>query len=80
VWGQGFTEPLFENEFDVLEQRLVQERHLQLTLGLERARLPGIWFGHAESLPPRVRLAYRPKFDTYRGSRRISLRIACAAL
>lgn len=80
VWGQGFTEPLFENEFHVLEQRLVQERHLQLTLGLERARLPGIWFGHAESLPPRVRLAYRPRFDTYRGSRRISLQIACAAL
>lgn len=80
VWGQGFSEPLFENEFDVLEQRLVQDRHLQLTLGLERARLPAIWFGQAESLPPRVRLAYRPKFDTYRGQRRISLQIACTAL
>jgi len=79
VWGQGFPEPLFANEFDVLEQRLVQDRHLQLTLGLERARLPAIWFGHPESLPPRARLAYRLKFDTFRGLRRIRLHIAGVA-
>jgi single-stranded-DNA-specific exonuclease len=79
VWGQGFPAPLFVNEFDVLEQRLVQGRHLQLTLGLGRARLPGIWFGFTGTLPRRARLAYRPKFDTYRGVRRISLQIECDA-
>jgi single-stranded-DNA-specific exonuclease len=80
VWGQGFPEPLFANEFEVLEQRLVQDRHLQLTLGLERFRLPAIWFGHSEALPPRARLAYRLKFDTFQGLRRIRLQIAGAAL
>ncbi|HEX4584101.1 MAG TPA: single-stranded-DNA-specific exonuclease RecJ [Burkholderiaceae bacterium] len=79
VWGQGFVEPVFANEFDVLEQRLVQERHLQLTLGLERCRLPAIWFGRVEALAPRARLAYRLKFDTFRGLRRIRLHIAGAA-
>ena len=79
VWGQGFAEPLFTNEFDVLEQRLVQERHLQLTLGLERRRLAAIWFGRQESLPARARLAYRPKFDTFGGLRRIRLQIVGAA-
>jgi len=80
VWGQGFAAPLFVNDFEVLEQRLVQSRHLQLTLGLDRARLPAIWFGHVEALPPRARLAYRPKFDEFRGLRRISLQIEYAAL
>jgi single-stranded-DNA-specific exonuclease len=76
VWGQGFAEPVFANEFDVLEQRLVQDRHLQLTLRLEQSRLAAIWFGQVDSLPARVRLAYRLKFDTFRGLRRISLQIA----
>jgi single-stranded-DNA-specific exonuclease len=80
VWGQGFAEPLFANDFEVLEQRLVQERHLQLTLGLDQRRLPAIWFGQAESLGRRARLAYRLKFDTYGGVRRIRLQIAGAAL
>jgi single-stranded-DNA-specific exonuclease len=79
VWGQGFTEPVFANEFDVLDQRLVQERHLQLTLGLDRCRLEAIWFGRVESLAPRARLAYRLKFDTFRGLRRIRLHITGAA-
>jgi single-stranded-DNA-specific exonuclease len=80
VWGQGFTEPLFINEFDVMEQRLAQERHLQLTLGLEQRRLAAIWFGRQESLPARARLAYRLKFDTFGGLRRIQLQIVGAAL
>ena len=79
VWGQGFPSPLFVNEFDILEQRLAQGRHLQLVLGLGQSRLPGIWFGRTDTLPQRARLAYRPKFDTYRGLRRISLQIECSA-
>jgi single-stranded-DNA-specific exonuclease len=80
VWGQGFQAPLFVNDFDVLEQRLVQDRHLQLMLGLERVRLPAIWFGHKDALPSRVRLAYRPKFDEFRGLRRVNLQIEHAVL
>ncbi|MBV8210250.1 MAG: single-stranded-DNA-specific exonuclease RecJ [Burkholderiaceae bacterium] len=78
VWGQGFAEPLFANEFEVLEQRLLQDRHLQLTLGLERRRLPAVWFGRTETLPSRARLAYRLKFDTYQGLRRIRLHVVAA--
>jgi single-stranded-DNA-specific exonuclease len=31
-WGQGFPEPLFDGVFDIIEQRLVGERHLKLSL------------------------------------------------
>ncbi|HXY05418.1 MAG TPA: single-stranded-DNA-specific exonuclease RecJ [Burkholderiaceae bacterium] len=75
VWGQGFAEPLFANEFDVLEQRIVKGRHLQLTLALEGRRWPAIWFGRAESVPDCARLAYRPVIDEFRGQHRLALRV-----
>ena len=31
-WGQGFPEPLFEGEFEVVSHRVVGENHLKLTL------------------------------------------------
>jgi single-stranded-DNA-specific exonuclease len=73
VWGQGFPPPLFDNEFAVVEQRLVKDAHLKLLLELDGRRFGGIWFRHTESLPSRVRLAYRPVVDEYQGQRRISL-------
>jgi len=73
VWGQGFPEPLFANEFDVLEQRLVKEAHLKLTLVLGGRRWPAIWFRRTEPVPDRALLAYRPVIDEYGGQRRISL-------
>ncbi len=79
VWGQGFAAPLFANEFDVLEQRVVKGRHLQLTLGRERLRWPAIWFRHVDELPARVRLAYRPTVDDFRGQRRLTLVVQHAA-
>ena len=35
-WGQGYPEPLFDGEFDVLDWRVVGERHLKLELGQRR--------------------------------------------
>jgi single-stranded-DNA-specific exonuclease len=80
VWGQGFAEPLFANDFDVLEQRIIKGSHLKLTLGLEGRKWPAIWFRRVQALPDRARLAYRPAIDEYRGERRISLMIEQIAL
>jgi len=73
VWGQGFAEPLFANDFTVIEQRLVKDTHLKLTLELDGRRWPAIWFRRVQGLPQRVRLAYRPTIDEFRGQRRLSL-------
>jgi len=73
VWGQGFAEPLFANDFAVLEQRLVKGSHLKLTLELAGQRLPAIWFRRVDALPDRARLAYRPTIDEFRGQRRVAL-------
>ncbi len=39
-WGQSFPEPLFDNIFEVLDQRLVGQHHLKLTLSLPASDLP----------------------------------------
>jgi len=80
IWGQGFAPPLFDNEFAVVEQRLVKETHLKLALELEGRRFDAIWFRRTEPLPTRVRLAYRPMADEYNGQRRISLHVEHASL
>jgi len=57
----------------VVEQRLIKDAHLKLTLELGGQRFAGIWFRHTEPLPTRVRLAYRPMIDAYQGQRRVTL-------
>ena len=44
-WGQGFPEPQFDGEFEVLGWRVVGERHLKLELGMAGMRLNAIQFG-----------------------------------
>ena len=73
VWGQGFPPPLFANEFMVLEQRLVKDRHLKLALDLDGRRFNAIWFRRTEPLPRQATLAYRPTVDEFNGQRRLTL-------
>jgi single-stranded-DNA-specific exonuclease len=73
VWGQGFPPPLFANVFEVIEQRLVKDRHLKLGLDLDGRRINGIFFRRTDPLPRRARLAYRPAIDEYGGQRRLTL-------
>lgn len=80
VWGQGFPAPLFDNEFIVVEQRLVKDRHLKLVLDLDGRCFDAVWFARTEQLPRTVRLAYRPAVDDYMGTRRLQLVIEHAAL
>ena len=80
VWGQGFPAPLFDNEFVVVEQRLVKDRHLKLVLDLDGRLFDAVWFSRTEQVPRTVRLAYRPVVDDYMGERRLQLMIEHAAL
>ncbi len=59
VWGSGFPNPLFVDEFTVDQQRLLNDKHLKLTLTRDRQRFEAIWFGHSETVGDRVRVVYR---------------------
>ncbi len=72
-WGQGFPEPVFDDCFDLLDIRVVGERHLRLTLRKPGTRLPltAIAFGaaehHAELNAQALTIAYRLDLNRYRG-------------
>jgi single-stranded-DNA-specific exonuclease len=70
VWGQGFAPPTFSEEVEVISQRLVGERHLALKLRHQGQPVDGMWFGHTEPLPSRVKLAFRLDADEWQGVRR----------
>jgi single-stranded-DNA-specific exonuclease len=74
-WGQGYPEPLFDGEFDVLGSRCVGARHLKLDLGQGASRYNAIHFGgwNAEPLPARIRIAYRLVPDDWRGGDAVQL-------
>lgn len=80
VWGQGFAAPTFSEELDVVSQRLVGEKHLSLKLKHCGQPVDGIWFGHTEALPARVKLAFRLDTDSWRGERRVRFLIEAAEI
>ena len=67
-WGQGFPEPRFHGEFDLVSQRVVGDEHLKLTLRCADRLLGAIAFGQ----PPlsgckRVRVVYALDVNNYQG-------------
>jgi single-stranded-DNA-specific exonuclease len=73
VWGQGFPPPVFCDEFRVLNQRILKEKHLKLSLEKDNRRYDAIWFGHIDELPERARIAYRLDANEYNGVTRVQL-------
>ena len=78
VWGAGFEAPLFCDQVDVLQQRLVADKHLKLRLQLAGAAREAIWFGRTEPLPARVRLAFRLGLDRFQGLERVQVFVEAA--
>ena len=74
-WGQHFPEPQFEGEFNIVQQRLVGERHLKLKLRVddEQQVLDAIaFFVDLEKWPTlatRLRMVYRMDVNEFRGQR-----------
>ncbi len=73
VWGQGFPAPLFADEFEVVQQRLLKDKHLKLTLKKDLARFDAIRFGHAEGAPDRIRAAFRLDINEWQGEANVQL-------
>jgi single-stranded-DNA-specific exonuclease len=74
-WGQAFPEPAFDGQFELVDQRIVGERHLKMRLRpLAGGQLvDGIAFNHGELIPPdktaAVRLLYRLEVNEFRSAR-----------
>ena len=75
VWGQGFAPPVFCDEFRVVSQRILKERHLKLLLERNGQRYDAIWFGHTASLGERARVAFRLDANEYNGVTKVQLMV-----
>ncbi|WP_432377504.1 single-stranded-DNA-specific exonuclease RecJ [Duganella sp. P38] len=73
VWGQGFAPPVFCDDFRVVSQRILKERHLKLLLEKNGARYDAIWFGHTDALGERARVAFRLDANEYNGVTKVQL-------
>ena len=81
-WGQHFPEPLFHGRFQLVQQRLVGERHLKLQLKTEcgSQALDGIAFNIDREQWPNanvrcVELAYKLDLNEYRGNESVQLQV-----
>ena len=77
TWGQEFPEPLFDGVFDVIQSRIVGQRHLKLVLRKPVGDLvidaiaffvdkPEHWLGLRQ-----VKVAYRLDINEFRGNRTV---------
>lgn len=81
-WGQHFPEPTFHGVFELLDQRLLKERHLKLKLRTECGGqvLEGIAFNVDRGCWPApdvnwVSLVYRLEVNSFRGRDSVQLQV-----
>jgi single-stranded-DNA-specific exonuclease len=67
IWGQGFPAPLFMDEFEVEQQRVLKEKHLKLRLRKGGARIDAIQFNFSAQPGHNARVAFRLAINEYMG-------------
>ena len=80
-WGQGFPEPVFDGEFEIIDQRILGGRHLKLRLLKDDELIDAIAFNHNRLIEERTkRMAYRIDINEYRGLEKVQLIIEAVDL
>ena len=78
-WGQGFPEPSFYGEFEVLNARILKERHIRFILAKQGQTFDAIVFGVKQAsawLRAReIQAVYQIEANEFRGQRSLQLRI-----
>lgn len=80
-WGQHFPEPVFDGEFFLVQQKLVGEKHLKMTLAHDaqgQNSVDAIAFNIDPTLWPnpqakKVRVAYKLDINEFRGNTTVQL-------
>ena len=76
-WGQGFEEPIFYGDFELLEQKIVGEKHLKCTLKLidNSSIFEGIAFFQEKLKSKKARVAYKLNVNSFRGNESLQLMV-----
>jgi len=73
VWGQGFAAPSFGDSFNIVQQRIVGEKHLKLKLARDGRNFDAILFFHDTPLPDQIHAVYKLNVNEFNGSRTLQL-------
>jgi single-stranded-DNA-specific exonuclease len=79
-WGQQFPEPMFEGTFELVQQRLVGEKHLKMLLSMDSTVIDAIAFNVDTDVWPasditRVYLCFKLNVNTFRGRTTLQLMV-----
>jgi single-stranded-DNA-specific exonuclease len=82
-WGQHFPEPIFDGEFFLAQQKILGEKHLKMTLGVDskgQQLVDAIAFNIDAKLWPntqakKVKVAYRLDINEFRGNKTVQLMV-----
>jgi single-stranded-DNA-specific exonuclease len=75
IWGQAFPPPVFNDTFEVENQRLLKDKHLKLLLRQDKVRFEAIRFNSTEPAAPRIHAAYRLDINEWNGTASVQLLI-----
>ncbi|WP_233201281.1 single-stranded-DNA-specific exonuclease RecJ, partial [Chromobacterium alticapitis] len=73
VWGQGFPVPYFNDQFLVVNQKLVGDKHLKLRLAREGCEFDAMLFNHADWLPDRIQAVYQLIANEWQGRKELQV-------
>ena len=79
VWGQGFPLPIFEGEFEVVEQKILADKHLKLNLLLQNKVFEAIYFNRSEHLPRKIKAIYQIDSNEFNGNKKIQIQLRMLA-
>lgn len=82
-WGQHFPEPIFDGEFFLIQQKILGEKHLKMTLGVDtqgQQLVDAIAFNIDPKQWPntqakKVKVAYRLDVNEFRGNKNLQLMV-----
>jgi single-stranded-DNA-specific exonuclease len=77
-WGQAFPEPIFDDVFRILDQRLVANKHLKMVLAKGNRQLDAVAFNIDQAHWPnyrcqQVHVAYKLDINEYKNKRNVQL-------
>jgi single-stranded-DNA-specific exonuclease len=79
-WGQNFPEPVFDDVFTLVQQRIVGEKHLKLVVEKDQEVFDAIAFNvdikrWPDHQAKQVKLAYRLDINEFRGKQSVQLMV-----
>ena len=72
VWGQGFPAPFFVDNFDVVHQEVIGEKHTKCFLKNEN-KYHAIFFNNNQTLPDKIKAVYSIDANEFNGNKNLQI-------